>query len=76
MAYVRIDLDEIDTDDLIEELEYRGYKVQEKIEADEFADIDQYGLLDDIGKIYQLKRTGQSYDKQLDDVIHKVIGRL
>jgi broad-specificity NMP kinase len=76
MAYIQIDLDEFDTDDLIEELEYRGYKVHEKIKADEFTDIDQYGLLDDISKIYQLKRTGQSYDKKLDDVIHKVIGRL
>lgn len=74
MAYIQIDLDEFTTDELIEEMGLRGYSVHHK--ADEFADINQNDLIHDISKIYQLKRTGQSYNTQLDDVIYKVIGRL
>lgn len=47
MAYVRIDMDDIDTEDLVDELEARGYKV---IDSDE-NDFEQ--VLDDINNLYR-----------------------
>lgn len=74
MAYISIDIDlyEIDTDDLIEELEDRGYHVNE-VQAHSGRSYDVKEL---ITAIYEAKRLGKAYDNMVDDLIYDTIGRI
>jgi tellurite resistance protein len=64
---VDVDLDEFDTDDLIEELENRGHSFNE----------DQNNQnVELIEKIYLLRRNGKCFDRELDQLIYDVIGRI
>ncbi len=65
-TYVYVDLDDFDTDDLINELERRGKGL-------EVADTNGTELVE---KIYQKRRLGQNFDKELDDLIYTVAGRI
>ena len=66
-ANVEIDLSEIDTEDLIEELRDRSW---EENCINNFSDIEL------VTQIYQLRRTGQYYQKELDELIYKTLGRI
>ena len=59
---VDVDLSEFDTEDLIEELKHRD---------------DQYvpanGLIE---TIFEKRRTGQDFSRELDDLIYNTIGRI
>ena len=66
-ANVEIDLSEIDTEDLIEELRDRSW---EENCINNFSDIEL------VTQIYQLRRTGQDYQKELDELIYKTSGRI
>lgn len=65
--YVDIDLSEVDDDELIEELKIRGYDIRDKevSESNEFLE-----------KIYHLRRTGKSYESELDTYIFDTLGRV
>ena len=76
MAYIRVDLDEFDTDDMIKELEYRGYVTFNKQEVPESATIDLDGIVESLNEIYLDKRIGKDYTSKLDDLIYKVLGRM
>lgn len=76
MAYINVRPDEFDDDELIEELEYRGYSVFDKQEMPETASIEIDDVVDFLTNIYLDKRVGKEYTKQLDDLIYKVIGRM
>lgn len=65
-TYVYVDLDDFATDDLIDELERRGKGL---------------GIVDNnstelVEQIYQKRRLGQNFDKELDDLIYTVAGRI
>ena len=60
---VDVDLDQFDTDDLIDELESRGEVFQTESKS----------ILEEI---YLLRRTGMDYQRQLDDLIYRVLGRI
>lgn len=62
-------LDELDTDDLIEELERRGkdYNTQ-GVDADEMR-----ALLE---KIWMNRRAGKNYQAELDSLIYGVLGKI
>lgn len=62
-------LDEIDTEDLITELERRGndYNTQ-------YVDSDEARLK--LTKIWELRRQGKDYDKELDELIYYVLGKV
>lgn len=64
-TYVSVDvtLEDIDTDDLVEELESRGRIV----EGDN---------IEQLMTIYQLRRTGKSYDYELEKYISDVLGKV
>jgi len=71
MPYVSvdIDLDDFDTDELIEELERRGN------------DYNTHGVAGDESRtmletVHQLRRTGQNYEAALDQLIYYVLGRI
>ena len=66
-ATVEVSLSEIDTDDLIEELRDRSF---ESNYMNNFSDVEL------VTQIYQLRRTGQDYQKELDELIYKTIGRI
>jgi hypothetical protein len=68
-VYARDVLDEIDTDELIEELERRGkdYNTQD-IDADAMR-----GLLE---KIWMNRRTGKDYQAELNALIYGVLGKI
>jgi hypothetical protein len=71
MPYVSvdIDLDDFDTDDLIQELERRGDDYNtEGVDADE--------ARERLEKVYQLRRTGQNYDAALDQLIYHMLGKI
>lgn len=65
-TYVDVDLDEFDTDDLIEELEKRG-------KGFEVSSVSGTEL---VSRIYQKRRCGQDYQQELDDLIYMSIGRI
>jgi hypothetical protein len=60
---VDVDLDQFDTDDLLDELESRGEVFQTESKT----------ILE---QIYLLRRTGLDYQHQLDDLIYRVLGRI
>ena len=62
--YVDIDLTDVDDDELIEELEARGYQVVESKENE---------LLN---QIYLARRTGKPYDQVLDKLIYETLGKV
>lgn len=62
-------LEEIDTDELINELERRGnYYNTQYIDADE--------ARQKLTKIWELRRVGKDYNKELDDLIYYVLGKV
>jgi hypothetical protein len=70
MTYVTVDIDleEIDTDDLKEELRARGYSINEDYE---------YHSKDELVRlIYEKRRLGQDYQSELDKLIYQEIGRI
>ncbi len=62
-------LDELDDDELIEELERRG-----KGFNTEFIDGDVAREM--LTKIWMLRRTGKDFDKELDQFIYYVLGKV
>lgn len=64
MAYINVDLDEFDTEDLIEELEYRGHDITDK------------RILKVISEIYHKKRDGKDYSGSVDNLIWYALGRI
>ena len=60
---VEVDLSDFDTEDLIEELESRG-KYPTMGNSDELID-----------KIFQLRRLGKNFDKELDEYLYIQTGR-
>lgn len=66
---VDINLEEFDTDELIEELENRGYDYNTKgVDADEMR-----GLLE---TIWLNRRTGKDYQNELNKLIYGVLGKV
>ena len=68
---VDVHLDDIDSDELIDELEGRGYKVLEENEHD----LDEQGT-ELITAIFEKRRQDEDYQKDLDDLIFKYLGRV
>lgn len=64
---VDVELDDFDTDDLVEELEKRGLKV-----LDSNVQGDGDSLLE---KIWQARREGRPFDHLLDEYLYRVLGR-
>lgn len=62
---VEVDLDDYDTDELIDELRRRGNH--------EFVEGGSGEILRDI---YELRRSGRDYQKELDNLIYNVLGRM
>lgn len=61
---VEVELDDFDTDDLIEELESRG----------EFAN--STGSTSILRTVYNKRRLGKDYQQELDELIYSVLGRI
>jgi hypothetical protein len=68
-AEVEVDLSDFDTDDLIEELENREMDFNTK-----YVDGEQMRLL--LETIWQKRRIGQDYQRELDGLIQGVIGKI
>ena len=60
---VDVDLVDIDTDDLIEELENRGYAPDN-------------GVKEIVESIYQNRRQGKDFSRELDQLIYTVLGKI
>jgi hypothetical protein len=67
---VEVDLDEFCTDDLVAELNRRAinHNVPESLPAEQ--------LLDLIKQIYQLRRIGQEYQRELDKLFYLVLNKV
>ena len=63
---VDVDLDDFDTDDLIEELERRGRGME----------ISSQSGTELLTAIYQKRRLGQDYQRELDQLIYLGIGKI
>lgn len=66
---VEVDLSDFDTDDLIEELEKREMDFNTK-----YVDGEEMRLL--LETIWQKRRIGQDYQRELDDLIQGVLGKI
>lgn len=64
--YVDVDLDDFDTDDLIEELEKRGKGFE----------VDSHTPSELVTAIYEKRRLGKDYQRELDDLIYIAIGKV
>jgi hypothetical protein len=64
-TYVDVDLDDFDTEDLVEELERRGMGMEVSSETG----------TELITAIFQKRRLGQDYQRELDELIYLGIGR-
>ena len=66
---VDFDLEDFDTDDLIDELERRGldYNTQD-VDGDHNREI--------LTQIWQLRREGRDYRRELDQLIWNIVGRI
>ena len=68
-ADVEVDLSDIDTDDLIDELETRGRDYNTKgVDADEMRNL--------LEIIWLNRRTGKDYQNELDKLIYGVLGKI
>lgn len=66
---VEIDLSDFETDDLVEELENRGYDYNTNgVDADAMREL--------LEKIWLNRRTGKDYQKELDGLIYGVLGKV
>ena len=63
---VDVDLEEFDTDDLLEELDLRGALPPE-------GNVDAKDLIE---QIYYLRRQGQAYEHLMDSLMYSVLGRI
>lgn len=82
---VDVDLDDFDIDDLVEELDLRGFNFLEQADdkdlIDELTKRDLYlpsfgdsnSLLD---KIFHLRRQGKPFDRELDEYLYQMTGRV
>lgn len=66
---VDVDLSDFETDDLIEELEERG-------ELSSRTGPGPYDSKELVEQIWMLRRNGQNYQRQLDNLIYNVTGRI
>jgi len=64
MPYVEIDLNEIDTDDLIDALEQRGLIGFDGVS------------ITLLNTIFEKRRQGKEYQDELDGLIHRHLGRI
>jgi hypothetical protein len=67
---VDVDLDDFDTEDLVEELERRNYNWETQIESE---DNPNYKI---IREIYELRRLNKDYQFKLNELIFNVTGRI
>lgn len=66
---VDIDLEEFDDDELIDELERRGLDMNTRyVSGDEMREL--------LTKVWQKRREGKDYQRELDDMIWYGIGKL
>ena len=65
---VDVDLSDFETDDLIEELEERGQYLGNSTGT--------YDSKELVEQIWMLRRNGRDYQRQLDDLIYNVTGRI
>jgi hypothetical protein len=63
---VDVDLDDFDDQDLIDELESRGRGFE----------VDSQTPTELVNRIYQLRRSGRDYQRELDELIYVTIGRI
>lgn len=63
---VDVDLDDFDDDDLIEELERRGKGFE----------VDNHTPTELVRAIYEKRRTGKSFEQELDELIYITIGKI
>lgn len=63
---VDVDLDDFDDDDLINELERRGRGFE----------VDSWTPTELVTKIWEKRRIGQDYQKELDDLIYVTLGKI
>lgn len=63
---VDVDLSDIDTEDLVEELEVRG----------EYKDVQSFDASQELTKIWELRRLGKPYEAELDAYIYNALGKV
>ena len=68
-ADVEVDLSDIDTDDLIDELETRGRDYNTN-------GVDADGMRNLLETIWLNRRTGKDYQNELDKLIYGVLGKI
>lgn len=63
---VEVDLEDFDTDDLIEELERRGRTASEP----------EYDVTELLTAIWEKRRLGNEYQQDLDNLIYQALGKI
>ena len=66
---VEVDLEEFDTDDLVEELKSRGYDYA-------LENVDTETMRETLESIWYKRRLGRNYQVELDQLIYGVLGKI
>ncbi len=66
---VEVDLDDFDTEDLVQELQDRNYTFDTE-------DVSASATKELLEAIWQKRRTGKDYDFEVDQLIYKVLGKV
>ena len=63
---VEVDLEDFDTDDLVDELERRGRSVSNS----------EYDVAEILTVVWEKRRLGKEYQRELDDLIYQALGKI
>lgn len=69
MPYVHVNADDFEDDELVDELESRGYSINKDIDHDSTVN-------ELIRHIFEKRRVGKDYQHELDDLIYTTLGRI
>ena len=69
-ADVDVDLDDFDDEELIDHLESKGFIVGDAVSS---PGVDMVGIVE---VLYRQRRTGQDYQKTLDELIYHTLGKI
>jgi hypothetical protein len=69
MAYIDIDLDAFSDEDILDEVDSRGLTIDGEDSID-------FAIQYMVSEIFHNRRLGKDYQRNLDELIYKVIGRI
>ena len=75
MPYINVDLDDFSDDDIRDEYESRGLQSADGMDLNTY-EVDGDTMRELLNSIYEKRRLGKDFSKELDDMIYYGLGRV